>query len=336
MEDCPRVYYEKLQAETLSPFAMLAQNSRGRERGMTPCQIRTDFIRDRDRILHCKSFRRMKHKTQVFLAPRGDHYRTRLTHTLEVSQIARTISRALRLNEDLTEAISLGHDLGHTPFGHAGERVLNRVCPEGFRHNEQSLRTVDVLEKDGRGLNLTREVRDGILNHQMSLMPSTLEGQIVRLSDKIAYLHHDCDDAIRGGILTEESVPAQITDVLGHTLNERLDHFIHDIITTSEGKPEIRMSEETETAFRRYRQFMFEAVYTNPEAKGEEHKAELLVERLYDHYLEHLDVLPRYMLSRLDEGDSRERVVCDYISAMTDRFAIERYEELYIPKTWNR
>ena len=170
----------------------------------------------------------------------------------------------------------------------------------------------------------------------MSLMPSTLEGQIVRLSDKIAYLHHDCDDAIRGGILTEESVPAQITDVLGHTLNERLDHFIHDIITTSEGKPEIRMSEETETAFRRYRQFMFEAVYTNPEAKGEEHKAELLVERLYDHYLEHLDVLPRYMLSRLDEGDSRERVVCDYISAMTDRFAIERYEELYIPKTWNR
>ena len=333
---------EAREQEILAPWASHSVDSKGRLREEERDDIRPVYQRDRDRILHSKSFRRLKDKTQVFIVPDGDHYRTRMTHTLEVSQIARTIARALRLNEDLTEAVALGHDLGHTPFGHAGERVLNRVCPEGFRHNEQSLRTVDVLEKDGRGLNLTREVRDGILNHQMSLMPSTLEGQIVRLSDKIAYLHHDCDDAIRGGILTEESVPAQITDVL---LNERLDHFIHDIITTSEGKPEIRMSEETETAFRRYRQFMFEAVYTNPEAKGEEHKAELLVERLYDHYLEHLDVLPRYMLSRLDEGDSRERVVCDYIServvcdyisAMTDRFAIERYEELYIPKTWNR
>ncbi len=283
---------EAREQEILAPWASHSVDSKGRLREEERDDIRPVYQRDRDRILHSKSFRRLKDKTQVFIVPDGDHYRTRMTHTLEVSQIARTIARALRLNEDLTEAVALGHDLGHTPFGHAGERVLNRVCPEGFRHNEQSLRTVDVLEKDGRGLNLTREVRDGILNHQMSLMPSTLEGQIVRLSDKIAYLHHDCDDAIRGGILTEESVPAQITDVL----------------------PEIRMSEETETAFRRYRQFMFEAVYTNPEAKGEEHKAELLVERLYDHYLEHLDVLPRYMLSRLDEGDSRERVVCDYIS----------------------
>lgn len=327
---------EAREREILAPWAMLSVNSRGRLREEKRDDIRPVFQRDRDRILHSKSFRRLKDKTQVFIVPDGDHYRTRMTHTLEVSQIARTIAKALKLNEDLTEAIALGHDLGHTPFGHAGERVLNRLCPEGFRHNEQSLRTVDVLEKDGKGLNLTWEVRDGILNHQMSLMPHTLEGQIVRLSDKLAYFHHDMDDAIRGGILTENDVPVEIADVIGHTRNERLDHFIHDIITESAGKPVIRMSERTEEAFRAFRSFMFEAVYTNPEAKGEEHKAELLVEQLYEHYLSHMDVLPGYMLNRLDEGDSKERVVCDYISAMTDRFAIERYEELYIPKTWNR
>ena len=327
---------EAREQEILAPWASHSVDSKGRLREEERDDIRPVYQRDRDRILHSKSFRRLKDKTQVFIVPDGDHYRTRMTHTLEVSQIARTIARALRLNEDLTEAVALGHDLGHTPFGHAGERVLNRVCPEGFRHNEQSLRTVDVLEKDGRGLNLTREVRDGILNHQMSLMPSTLEGQIVRLSDKIAYLHHDCDDAIRGGILTEESVPAQITDVLGHTLNERLDHFIHDIITTSEGRPVVEMSPVTYEAFTKIRNFMFENVYTNPEAKGEEGKAFELVKTLYFYYLDHVDVIPDYMKERIALGDSKERVVCDYISSMTDRYAIERYEDLFVPKTWNR
>lgn len=330
-----REQLEKWEKEYLSPYATLSMNSKGREREEEQCDIRPVFQRDRDRILHCKSFRRLKDKTQVFLTPDGDHYRTRLTHTLEVSQNARTIAKALRLNEDLVEAIALGHDLGHTPFGHAGERALNDVCPYGFEHNVQSVRTVEKLEKNGQGLNLTVEVRDGILNHQTANMPNTLEGKIVRFSDKIAYIHHDMDDAIRGGILTEADVPKEIGDVIGYTTGERLDHFIHDIVTTSFGTGDIRMSPPVEEAMRKLRNFMFERVYQNPDAKSEEGKAEMLMVTLYHHYLKNIDVLPPEMLRMIDEGEPRERIVCDYVGAMTDRFAIATYEELYIPKSWH-
>lgn len=326
---------EQWEKEYLSPYATLSMNSRGREREEEQCDIRPVFQRDRDRILHSKSFRRLKDKTQVFLTPEGDHYRTRLTHTLEVSQNARTIAKALRLNEDLVEAIALGHDLGHTPFGHAGERALNRVCPYGFEHNVQSVRTVEKLEKNGQGLNLTWEVRDGILNHQTASMPATPEGKIVRLSDKIAYIHHDMDDAIRGGILTEADVPKEIGDVIGYTTGERLDHFIHDIVTTSFGQSEIQMSPPVAEAMQKLRRFMFERVYQNPEAKSEEGKAEMLMETLYHHYMKHIEVLPADLLRLLEQGEPRERIVCDYIGAMTDRYAIATYEELYIPKSWH-
>lgn len=326
---------EQWEKEYLSPFACHSVDSKGRERKEDECDIRPVFQRDRDRILHCKSFRRLKDKTQVFLTPEGDHYRTRLTHTLEVSQNARTIAKALRLNEDLVEAIALGHDLGHTPFGHAGERALNRVCSFGFEHNVQSVRTVERLEKNGAGLNLTFEVRDGILNHQTKGIPATLEGKIVRFSDKIAYIHHDMDDAIRGGILTEKDVPKEIGDVIGYTTGERLDHFIHDIVSTSKNKDYILMSEPVAEAMYKMRQFMFEAVYTNPKAKGEEGKAEMLVETLFDHYMKHKDELPTEHLNRMEEGEELERVVCDYISGMTDRFAISKFEELYIPICWH-
>ena len=330
-----REQLEQWEKEYLSPYATLSMHSKGREREEEQCDIRPVFQRDRDRILHCKSFRRLKDKTQVFLTPEGDHYRTRLTHTLEVSQNARTIAKALRMNEDLVEAIALGHDLGHTPFGHAGERALNEVCPYGFEHNVQSVRTVEKLEKNGQGLNLTWEVRDGILNHQTDSMPSTLEGKIVRLSDKIAYIHHDMDDAIRGGILTEADVPKEIGDVIGYTTGERLDHFIHDIVTTSFGTEDIRMSEPVAQAMKALRNFMFERVYQNPEAKSEEGKAEMLMKTLYSHYMKHIEVLPADFLRMLEEGEPKEKIVCDYIGAMTDRFAIATYEELYIPKSWH-
>lgn len=326
---------EENEKEILSPYATLSVNTRGRLREEEHCDIRPVFQRDRDRILHCKSFRRLKDKTQVFLTPDGDHYRTRMTHTLEVSQNARTIAKALHLNEDLVEAISLGHDLGHTPFGHAGERALNSICPLGFKHNEQSLRTVDILEKDGLGLNLTFEVRDGILHHQTEGSPSTLEGKIVRFSDKIAYIHHDMDDAIRGQILAEKDIPAEISEVLGSTCGERLDHFIHDIITNSLGKDDIQMSPPVADAMKKLRHFMFVHVYQNPAAKGEEGKAEGIVETLYEYYLRHIDKLPEDLLALVDQGEYRERIVCDYISAMTDRFARAQYEELFIPKSWH-
>lgn len=326
---------ERWEQEYLSPYASLSMNSKGRLREEEQCDIRPVFQRDRDRILHSKSFRRLKDKTQVFLTPEGDHYRTRLTHTLEVSQNARTIAKALQLNEDLVEAIALGHDLGHTPFGHSGERALNRVCPFGFEHSDQSVRTVDILEKGGQGLNLTYEVRDGIRNHQTKGMPSTLEGKIVRYSDKIAYIHHDMDDAIRGGILTEADVPKDITSVIGETTGERLDHFIHDLVTNSSGKNEIRLSDPVEKAMKSLREFMFERVYQNPEAKSEEGKAEMLVETLYDYYLKHIDLIPRELLNLLEAGEAKEQIVCDYISSMTDRFANAKYEELYIPKSWH-
>ena len=318
----------------LSSYAMLSQDSRGRDREEPECDIRPVFQRDRDRILHCKSFRRLKHKTQVFLSPQGDHYRTRLTHALEVSQNARTIAKALRLNESLVEAIALGHDLGHTPFGHAGEGMLNELCNCGFRHNEQSVRIVEKLEKEGKGLNLTWEVRDGILNHQISLMPSTLEGKIVRLSDKIAYINHDIDDAIRAQVLKEEDIPVKYREVLGFSTQERLNTLIHDIIEQSWEKNEICMSPDVAQAMQGLRQFMFQNVYTNPVAKGEETKAKELLERLFVYYLKHIDLLPGYYLQMLEDGEENDRVVCDYIAGMTDQYALAKYSEYFMPKSW--
>lgn len=325
---------EQFELEYLSPYASFSRNSKGRLKEEEQCDIRPVYQRDRDRILHSKSFRRLKDKTQVFMSPEGDHYRTRLTHTLEVSQNARTIAKALRMNEDLVEAIALGHDLGHTPFGHAGERALDEVCPYGFCHSEQSVRTVDLLEKRGAGLNLTIEVRDGIKNHQTKGNPFTLEGKIVRFSDKIAYIHHDMDDAVRAGILKEADVPAEIGEVIGYTTGERLDHFIHDLITTSYEKNDIQMSEPVAKAMAQLRRFMFERVYQNREAKSEEKKAEVLVQTLYDYYRRHLELLPEDFIRLVERGEARERVVCDYIGAMTDRFAVARYEDIYIPRYW--
>ena len=326
---------EELEFDNLSPYASFSRNTRGRDRDEAQCDIRPVFQRDRDRILHSKAFRRLKDKTQVFLAPNGDHYRTRMTHTLEVSQNARTIAKALRLNEDLVEAIAMGHDLGHTPFGHAGERALAEVCPLGFVHSEQSVRTVEVLEKDGQGLNLTWEVRDGIRNHQTSHMPATLEGKIVRISDKIAYIHHDMDDAIRAGLLSDKDVPRSIGQVVGFSLSERLDNFIHDIVINSMDKNDILMSPPVEKAMKEMRAFMFERVYQNPVAKSEEKKSEELVKSLYEYYCRHVDKLPRELLMIMErDNEPRERIVCDHISAMSDRYAILLYEELNIPKSW--
>ncbi len=325
---------ECLERTYMSPYATLSENSRGRDREEPECDIRPVFQRDRDRILHCKSFRRLKHKTQVFLSPQGDHYRTRLTHALEVSQNARTIAKALRLNESLVEAIALGHDLGHTPFGHAGEGMLNELCNGGFKHNEQSVRIVEKLEKDGKGLNLTWEVRDGILNHQTSLMPSTLEGKIVRLSDKIAYINHDIDDAIRAHVLLEDDIPEEYRKILGFDTRERLNTLIHDIIDHSRNRNDIYMSPEVAGAMQGLRQFMFQNVYTNPIAKGEETKAKELLERLFVYYLKHIDVLPGYYLQMLEEGEENDRVVCDYIAGMTDQYAVAKYNEYFMPKSW--
>lgn len=324
---------EKRELEYLSPYAAFSKKTRGRERQELECDIRPAFQRDRDRILHSKAFRRLKQKTQVFLFPRGDHYRTRLTHTLEVSQNARTIAKALRLNEDLAEAIALGHDLGHTPFGHAGEKALNSVYH--FAHNGQSLRVVERLEKNGKGLNLTWEVRDGILNHKTAGNPTTLEGQIVRLSDKIAYLNHDIDDAIRGGILTEETIPKEMRKVLGCTGNERLDTLVHDVIINSMEQPKIRMSEEVGQAMADLRQFMFQNVYENQDAKQEEEKAIYLVKQLFLYYIKHFDKLPeRYIQTYEMSEDTKEQTVCDYIAGMTDNYAVKKYNELFIPESW--
>ena len=331
---CIREMLEDREAMILSPYASLSRESRGRQREEPKCDMRPDYQRDRDRILHSKSFRRMKRKTQVFLAPEGDHYRTRLTHTLEVSQIARTISKSLLLNEDLTEAIALGHDLGHTPFGHSGEHVLNNLCSGGFEHSEQSVRIVEVLEKGGRGLNLTWEIRDGILNHQTSGHPATLEGQVVRLSDKIAYLNHDVDDAIRGGLITEEDIPKEYTEVLGHNVHDRLNSLIHDVITHSFGRKTIVMSPDYENAMQGLRKWMFGNIYTGGRAKAEEHKAQQMIELLFDHYMKHPEELTTEYRMLIERGDSRERAVCDYISGMTDNYAIEKFEELFVPLGW--
>jgi len=325
---------EALERERLSPCACLAAESRGRARAEAPCAVRTCFQRDIDRIVHSKAFRRLKHKTQVFLQPEGDHYRTRMTHTLEVDRIARTIARGLRLNEDLTEAAALGHDLGHTPFGHAGERVLNEIMPHGFEHNVQSLRVVDCLEKDGEGLNLCWEVRNGIVCHTKGAPASTLEGQIVRLADKIAYINHDIDDAIRGGIIYPMDIPISISQVLGFTHSERINALVVDVIENSRGKDRITQSPRFHQAMGELRDFMFESVYLNPMAKGEEGKAQDMLRRLFEYYCREPDRLPaEYQAIRAKEGV--ERAVCDYIAGMTDKYAVEKFGELFIPLAWS-
>ena len=327
---------EKREHLIFSPYASFSDESRGRDRDEEPCPMRTIYQRDRDRIIHCKTFRRLKHKTQVFLAPEGDHYRTRLTHTLEVAQIARSIARALNLNEDLTEAIALGHDLGHTPFGHAGERTLNSLCPMGFAHYKQSIRVVEFLEKDGQGLNLTWEVRDGILNHRTSGNPSTLEGKAVRLSDKIAYINHDIDDGIRAGILKESDIPSEYTDVLGNSTKERLNTMISDIIMNSIGKNDLVMSEPVRKAMTELRKFMFESLYLNPTAKSEEAKADKLITELYRYYVANTDKLPDTYKRFITEFDERpEQVVCDYIAGMSDQYSISKFQEIFVPKSWH-
>lgn len=331
MPDYRRIIEER-ERQTLSPYATLSAETRGREYPIDPCPVRTAFVRDRDRIIHCKSFRRLKHKTQVFLSPIGDHYRTRLTHTLEVAQIARTIARGLLLNEDLTEAIAMGHDLGHTPFGHSGESVLNRIVPGGFEHNKQSLRIVEKLE-NGKGLNLTFEVRDGILNHKKSGHPSTLEGVVVSLADRIAYVNHDIDDAVRAGLLSNDILPKSCIEAIGATHGERINTLVLDILQTSSGKNHVEMSGEISSEFEKLRQFLFDNLYHDSAAKAEEGKAEGVIERLYYHYLKHVSELPPEFTKYIDE-DGPNRIAADYIACMTDRYAVRDYTRLFVPADW--
>ena len=324
---------EKWEQETLSPYASLSANTRGRERKEPLCDIRPEYQRDRDRILHSKSFRRLKQKTQVFLAPEGDHYRTRLTHTLEVARLARTIARALELNEDLTEAISLGHDLGHTPFGHAGERALNAIYTGvGFRHYEQSLRVVDRIERDGRGLNLCNETRIGILNHTTGQPRGTLEADIVRLADRVAYINHDLDDAMRGGIVQPEDVPAIVRERVGERNSVRINSILTDIIAHS-GDGALKMSPEMQEAVDVFTDFMYQGVYYNPIAKGEERKVQNILGSIWEYYVNHIDELPAVYQSIADD-EGPQRAVCDYVSGMTDSYALEVYSELFIPAAW--
>jgi dGTPase len=328
----PRERTEEIERQTLSPKATLATQTKGRERDELQDALRTVFQRDRDRIMHAKAFRRLKHKTQVFLTPEGDHYRVRLTHTLDVSQIARTAARALRLNEDLTEAIALGHDLGHTPFGHLGEQALTPVLGRPFRHSEQSLRVVDHLENEGAGLNLTWEVRDGILNHPWSMPPpSTLEAQIVRFADRVAYVNHDVDDAVRAGVLSPGELPPRVLAVLGRTHSERINTLVTDLVAASEDRPEIALSSGVFGALDELRDFMFEQVYLRESARDEQEKAIELVRALFGYYLEHPDeVPPEYHQA---PGDLPTRVA-DYIAGMTDRYALRTYERLFLPQGW--
>ncbi len=355
---------EDWERKYLSKYAALSCESRGRDIDEPQCDLRPIYQRDRDRIIHSKSFRRLKDKTQVFLSPEGDHYRTRLTHTLEVAQNARTIARALRINEDLTEAIALGHDLGHTPFGHAGERALSAALwdllemqltdadkqgteeyhtrlfyPDGspralFHHNEQSIRVVERLEKKGKGLNLTWEVRDGILNHRSVGQPATMEGKVVRFADKIAYINHDIDDAIRAGIIAESDLPEECTRVLGHSTRDRINSMIHDIVMNSEGNDRICMSPETELAMKELRNYMFRHVYFNPKAKGEEIRAEAMIRQLFTYYYENSAELPEEYRDMITQGEKTEMVVCDYIAGMTDSFAVHTFENIFVPKAW--
>ena len=319
----------------LNPLAAFSDKSSGRPspEEMRPDDVRTCYQRDIDRIVHSKAFRRLMHKTQVFLRPEGDHYRTRMTHTLEVSRIAGTITRALGLNEDLAEAIAMGHDLGHTPFGHAGEAALSRCLGKPFRHNEQSLRVVDVLENEGRGLNLTNEVRLGIVGHTGSYIPETLEGQVVRRSDQIAYVNHDIDDAIRAGILSNDDIPRSISDVLGCTHRDRINTLVCDTIRTSREAGAICMTPATDQALRELREFMFDRVYRNPVAKGEESKAKAMLQRLYEYYIANPNEMPEDFQPQLS-FDGMERTVCDYIAGMTDNYAVYKYTEIFIPNGW--
>lgn len=343
---------EERERKTLSPFAALSVQSEGRLWPIEPCPIRTCYQRDIDRIVHSKAFRRLMHKTQVFLRPEGDHYRTRMTHTLEVARIARTIARGLALNEDLTEAIALGHDLGHTPFGHAGERVLDEILPGGFRHNEQSLRVVDCLEKEGEGLNLCYEVRRGILCHTGPDKAETLEGQIVRVADKIAYINHDIDDSIRAGLIREEEIPSEISDILGHSVKDRLSVLIHDVIYQSKGQPLLTMSAPVEHAMQSLREWMFTHVYIGGEAKQEEVKVRRMMTLLFQYYMENPGSMTEEFITMLESNLSkiasddpekelkrqiaRERSVCDYIAGMTDDYCIYKFKEYFVPVGWQK
>lgn len=322
---------EKNERLILSDRAALCSLSRGRKIDEKKCDLRTDFQRDRDRIIHSKAFRRLKHKTQVFLSPESDHYRTRLTHTLEVSQIARTAARALRLNEDLTEAIALGHDLGHTPFGHAGERAINDLASFGFAHYEQSVRVCEKLEKNGKGLNLTFEVLDGILHHTKGEWAATLEGKIVRMSDRIAYINHDIDDAKRANVLTEDDIPLEIRMTVGFSKSERINKFVMSVIENTED--DVKMSDEVQEAFTELHSFMFKNVYTNPVCKSEEFRAEDMIKQLYKYFSFYPDKMPAFYYNiALKEGS--ERAACDFISGMTDAYSIKTFTDLFVPKTW--
>lgn len=334
-----REKYEQFEIDHLSERAAKSRFSKGRDYDEPKCEIRTDYQRDRDRIIHSKSFRRLKHKTQVFLSPEGDHYRTRLTHTLEVSQISRTIARSLGLNEDLTEAIALGHDLGHTPFGHTGERILNKLCENGFKHNEQSLRVVEILEirNDRQGLNLTFEVRDGILNHPAGYNPATLEGQIVSISDRIAYINHDIDDALRGGIIKSGQIPEEFLKNLGYTHGQRINKMITDVISNSMDKDKISMSDEVYHYTAALRDFLFENVYYSKVAKSEEEKATFIIGKIFEYYKNNFESLPEFYLKIYENSNfSKSEIIKDYIAGMTDPYAMKTFEELYIPKPWRQ
>lgn len=324
-----REMLEEREKNTLCEFAALSSETKGRKKVSEKCGLRTEFQRDRDKIIHCKAFRRLKHKTQVFLAPEGDHYRTRLTHTLEVAQIARTIARALCLNEDLTEAIALGHDLGHTPFGHSGERGFQKVCPHGFMHNEQSLRVVDILENDGNGMNLTFEVRDGILNHTGNGKPATLEGQIIRLADKIAYINHDIDDSIRAGIISQSDIPSEFINYYGKMGSQGINSMIYSVVENSVGKDSVQMDEKSFEMLMKLRGFMFEAVYKNKLVIAEEAKAHNIIAGLYGYFLENPGELP----NEYRDCDVHKNV-CDYIAGMTDTYCIYKYKELFVPRSF--
>lgn len=327
-----RKFTEDLEKQTLSPYATLSINSKGREKHEEKCELRTDFQRDRDRIIHCKAFRRLKHKTQVFLSPESDHYRTRLTHTLEVSQIARTIARALRFNEDLTEAIALAHDLGHTPFGHAGERALASLYPGGFTHFEQSVRVCRVIERAGEGLNLTAEVIDGILHHTRGDWAQTPEGKIVRFSDRIAYINHDIDDAVSAGVITEDDIPLDIRQILGFSKSERIDTLVKSVVLNTK-TDDVKMDEATMSAYEALHMFLFDTVYRNPIVKSEETKVDGIVSGIYEYLIKNPDKLDDEY-NDIREREGIHRAAADYIAGMTDHFAVMTYSNIYIPKEW--
>ena len=327
----PRIITEQNEKLILSENATFCVNSKGRKRQEEKCDLRTDFQRDRDRIIHCKAFRRLKHKTQVFLSPELDHYRTRLTHTLEVAQIARTLSRALRLNEDLTEAIALGHDLGHTPFGHAGERALNQLIPFEFTHYDQSVRVCEKLEKDGRGLNLTYEVLNGIERHTKGAFADTLEGKIVRYADRIAYINHDIDDAIRAGVISAGQIPKEIVQNLGGNKSERISCLVNSVVANSNS--DIAMDGNTEKYYNMLHEFLFDAVYKNPVAKSEETKVYGIIEGIFNHLIKNPEKMGAEFL-KIIESEGEQRAIADYIAGMTDHYAITVYSDIYIPKSW--